>query len=328
MPDANFCQGCGQPFRTPDIAASSSPDRPSQTRSDSPPAQDTVAQTCFRCSAPLRPGAKVCEACGLDVASLFGEAAAASADVPDDLRELTFFNRSPSPDPQLVVLKTYAGWLAVAVVVLIGSFTAYSWLEASNVISRLIGGNADMFSVQAEKPQRAVAQRPIRPAPNAALADAPQVSPAAAPVPAAETAHTGDAKPAPIAAPPQRPADVKVPTATATTSPPLFEPRTAGGAAAATTQVNVPVAAVPAATPPVEHAMPAATPAPAAAAPKAEVAPPPRKRVVVTQIEPNKSGGRPRNELEVFFRRWKKSFRQGVSDSPCTQQERALNQCN
>lgn len=287
-------------------------------------------QTCFRCSAPLPAGAKVCEACGLDVASLFGQDAATPTDPPDEFRELTFFNRSPSPDPQLAVLKTYAGWLAVAVVVLIGSFTAYSWLEASNVISRLIGGNADMFSAQAEKPQRTIAQRPVRPAPDAAPADAPQVSPPAVSSLAAETAHADGAKPAPVTA--QRSAEVAVPMqpVMAATSPPLFEPRTEGESAAAATQVDVPSAAAPAAMPPAEDVKPAVISShpPVVAAPKAEVAPKPRKRVVVTQIEPNKSDSRPRDELEAFFRRWKKSFRQGVSDSPCTQQERALNQCN
>ena len=255
------------------------------------------------------------------MASLFGPETAKPVDPPVDLRELTFFNRSPPPDPQFVALKTYAGWLAVAVFVLIGSFAAYSWLEASNVISRLIGGNADLFSAQAEKPQRTVVRHPVQPAP--VPTDAPQVT-VALPKgdrPEMESSRIDDAKSLPVAGQPQPPVDVEARTLS-TISPPRMTVKSATAAP----QVDRADSVAPAVTLSAEDAAPAA--APVATAPKIEPAPKPRRSVVVTQIEPNRNGSSPRSELEAFLRSWKKSFRQGVSDRPCTQQERALNQCN
>ena len=326
MAGANFCQGCGRPVRASAKAASSSPDQPSgkpraETTSKPSSPQEAAARTCFRCSAPLAAGANVCGACGLDVASLFGPETAKPVDPPVDLRELTFFNRSPPPDPQFVALKTYAGWLAVAVFVLIGSFAAYSWLEASNVISRLIGGNADLFSAQAEKPQRTVVRHPVQPAP--VPTDAPQVT-VALPKgdrPEMESSRIDDAKSLPVAGQSQPPVDVEARTQSAT-SPPRMTVKSATAAP----QVDRADSVAPVVTPQAEDAAPAA--APVATAPKIEPAPKPRRSVVVTQIEPNRNGSSPRSELEAFLRSWKKSFRQGVSDRPCTQQERALNQCN
>ena len=274
-----------------------------------------MPRTCFRCSAPLADGAKVCAACGLDVEELFG-ASAPHADSQVDLRELTFFNRPPPPDPQTAALKTYGGWLAVVALVLVGSFAAYSWLNASNVMSRLVGGGADVFSADSVEPRSAIAQSHDRQTSAVAVTrpEAPSADQLAATL--SPPPQSDEVRPATAAAP-------QIPPPTAIAAPPpavassLPESPATDGAPPAV-QARAPETALL----PGEQVVPAP-------APRAEAAEPaPKKRVVVTQIEPNKKGSGPANELDAFFRRWKKSFRQGVEDRPCTQQERALNQCN
>ena len=157
MPEANFCQGCGRPF----VAAQSIPAEPSQPAARAQ-ATGAVPRTCFRCSTPLADGATVCAACGLDVEELFG-AAASRGSSQADLRELAFFNRPPPPDPQTAAFRTYGGWLVVIVLALLGTFAAYAWLDASNVMSRLAGGGADVFSAEAVDPQPAAAGVQTRP---------------------------------------------------------------------------------------------------------------------------------------------------------------------
>lgn len=309
MPEANFCQGCGQPFVASESASSSPSDRSSSTQSAAP-------RTCFRCSAPLADGASACEACGLDVEGLFGPSAS-QPDKAADLGELAFFKQPSAPDPQAGTLKTYAGWAAVVVLALVGSFAAYSWLEASNVINRLIGGNAEVFSAEVVKPQPTATQRPSRPTSAAAVAQPEVVSAGDLAATLSAPADGTRVKPAAVAPQPESSTAAAAPQTRSVDAFPTttLEPRMEG-AARATTQAYAPETAP----------LPVET---APSAPQAETAPAkPQKRVVVTQIEPNKNGDRPANELEAFFRRWKKSFRQGVEDRPCTQQERALNQCN
>ena len=314
MPEANFCQGCGRPF-----VASASTSSPSDQASQ-PQKRNDAPRTCFRCSAPLADGAKVCAACGLDVEGLFG-AAVPGTDGQADLRELTFFNRPPPSDPQAAAFKTYGGWFAVVVLALIGSFAAYSWLNASNVMSRLVGGGADVFSAQAVNPQSAIAPSTAR-----------QTSAVAVTRP--DTA-SADQLAAPLSPPPAG-GEVRPATAAALPPPTAAAPPARMGAVPSAAAVSSPEPQLADSAPPVEQAsapetalLPGEQLVPAPASPPAQaVAPAPKKHVVVTQIEPNKKGGGPANELDAFFRRWKKSFRQGVEDRPCTQQERALNQCN
>lgn len=314
MPEANFCQGCGRPFVASESTSSSPSDQAAQPRKRS-----DVPRTCFRCSAPLADGAKVCAGCGLDVEELFG-ASAPHADSQVDLRELTFFNRPPPPDPQTAALKTYGGWFAVVVLVLVGSFAAYSWLNASNVMSRLVGGGADVFSAGSVESRSAIAQSHDRQTsavavtrPEAPSAD--QLAATLSPPPQSDEARSAAPQipsPTAVAAPAQV---VAVPPPAAASSLPEAP---ATDSARPTVQAHAPETALL----PGEQVVTAPPPQ------VESVEPAPKKRVVVTQIEPNKKGSGPANELDAFFRRWKKSFRQGVEDRPCTQQERALNQCN
>lgn len=340
MPGANFCQGCGRP-----LSAEIEPNKPAPSETAQPPRQ----HVCFRCSAPLAADAKVCEKCGLDVENLInpppqsqppGRAA--------DLAEVTFFSQPPPPDPQLAALKNYATWFAAMMFAIIASFAAYSWLEASNVIGRLIGENAPRTQVQTLEPLSAVNSRQTS-VPSFIKGDAGgndagnAVAPDAESTPAAAPAETLVAKSAEAdKGLPDNKAVKKAKAKAATPSNSVSDVNTTAPAS----DVLLPL---PAAKPEMETAeqplpignpeqafAPEAVPVqsqaespPAAAVPPAPQAKP-RKRVIVTQIEPNKNskgGAKVASPVEDFFRRWKKSIKQGVNDRPCTQQEKALNQC-
>lgn len=359
MPGANFCQGCGRPLSVPFNF-----DLPPQPNAQPPNAQPQSQQhVCFRCSAPLNADAKVCEKCGLNVENLVNTPAPQlPPGTAAGLAEVTFFSQPAPPDPRLLAFKAYAGWFAAILFACLASFAGYSWLEASNVIGRLIGDNAGKTQVRTLEPLTAAVPRAI-PAPSASRPALEKTN-----VQVKATAQEGG--PISDAAVAAVPADV-APTASATpednlpnSEPKPRESRSNRAAApdntAALTKSALPPmpkaesVALPADAPVIPSADTApqtATPeldqpqqdgmpdqpeaiSTAAVAPQTETAeaprPKPKRHVVVTQIELNKkqNGGKAANGLEDFFRRWKKSIKQGVSSRPCTQQEKALNQCN
>ncbi|HEX5538310.1 MAG TPA: zinc ribbon domain-containing protein [Methylophilaceae bacterium] len=366
MPGANFCQGCGRPLSVPFNF-----DLPPQPNAQPPNAQPPNAQpqsqqhVCFRCSAPLNADAKVCEKCGLNVENLINTPAPQlPPGTAAGLAEVTFFSQPAPPDPRLLALKAYAGWFAAILFAFLASFAAYSWLEASNVIGRLIGDDAGKTQVRTLEPLTVAVPRAI-PAPaanrpalektnvqdKAAAQEDEPASDAAATVATAPADVTPTASAMPdnnVPNPGPKPKESSsnksaVPDNTAapakSTLPPMPKAESVALPADAPALPSADTALQTAA-PEVAQTQQDATPDESAAVSTAAVAPPaetaeaprpkPKRHVVVTQIELNKkqNGGKAANGLEDFFRRWKKSIKQGVSSRPCTQQEKALNQCN
>lgn len=341
MPGANFCQGCGRP-----LSAEIEPNKATQSEAAQPARQ----HVCFRCSAPLAADAKVCDKCGLNVENLINPPPASQlpAGKAADLAEVTFFSQPPPSDPQLAALKTYATWFAATIFAVIASFSAYSWLEASNVIGRLIGENAAKSQVQALEPLHAANSQGKAAVPSFIKTDA-QGDVADVAAPDADTAAVA----APVETRVAKSAEAdKAPSGNTAAKKPRAKAKTARSSGSAgdddkTAPASNVLPPLPAAKPEMETAQqqlpmdnpeqayaPEAIPAQPEAESSAATASPapqakPRKRVIVTQIEPNKNkrSAPAVSPVEDFFRRWKKSIKQGVSDRPCTQQERALNQC-
>jgi ribosomal protein L40E len=317
MPEANFCQGCGRPF-----AAPADPDPVVRAANDINPQQ----QSCFRCGVPLAAGAKVCEKCGLNMESL--KPPPHSSAKAAGLAEVTFFKQPPPPDPQLAAIKTYAGWFTTILLAFFASYAAYSWLEASNVISRLIGGAsgetpAQILTLSAPRTSNADSM----PATVPERLDRQQAAAAPAAVSAEPVALQGatDTESRPAVSADIADADL---TESADKMPSQsLQPQVLEAAVEKGEQAFAPEAA------PITSGRTATPDDMAALSPskpvsrEEETQSPAKKRVVVTQIEPNKQST-PGSEIEAFFRRMKKSIKQGVSERPCTQQERALNQCN
>ena len=335
MPGANFCQGCGRP-----LSAEIEPNKPAQSEAAQP-----RQHVCFRCSAPLAAEAKVCEKCGLNVENLVNPPP--QSQLPPgraaNLAEVTFFSQPPPSDPQLAALKTYASWFAAMIFAVIASFAAYSWLEASNVIGRLIGENAAKTQVQTLEPLSAVTSQRNKSVPSFTKVDAKEDDGGNAAAPDADS--TAAAPPAETLVAKSAEADKAL-----TDNKAAKKPKAKARTAASSSSVSAVNTAAPASDvlPPLPVAKPEAdttgqqlpmdspeqafAPEATPAQPEAESLPTPqskpKKRVIVTQIEPNKKGGaKVVSPVEDFLRRWKKSIKQGVSDRPCTQQEKALNQC-
>lgn len=315
MPEANFCQGCGRRL-SPSVEAGYS------SQKDQPQSEPHV---CFRCSAPLPDGAKVCEKCGLNVESLFHtQLPQPQAVNAARLAELTFFNRPPPPDPQVAAFKTYAGWFAVVLLAIVGSFSAYSWLEASNVLGRLTGGDSRESKAQVLSSQRSMAPLSVTDGP--ALPQGPEdgVQTVSASV-GGNTVTAGSAKEG---------AGSAVAIEESDSGPSAVK---ASGHAETVPQ-TIPSSDMIAPEGQSEELLPAELALSQEATPvrldehKPAREPEIRRQkrsVAVANIEVNKQArSTPRNEVEDFFRRWKKSIKQGVTERPCTQQEIALNQCN
>lgn len=349
MPQANFCQGCGKPLSAQlDTGLPNDPpsDPPNDPSAQQKPAPSPPQHLCFRCSAPLPANAKICEKCGLNVENLLKPPPQAHARKTADLAEITFFSRPPPADPQMAAFKTYAGWLIAILLAFFASSAAYSWLESSNVISRLIGGDtrnaqAQKFPLGAAEPREDsianfktelagtggenndISEDPDKQeaATNSASADA-DVSKSVEDGPIASRKLQPEVEPAK----PATRAKVKAPVESAGQDSSTIERANLqspeeisadSDQAFASETIPEPDAEQreEAASMDAERQMPAAQPAA-------------KKRVTVTQIEPtNRQRATPASEIEAFFRRLKKSVKQGVSDPPCTQQQKVLNQC-
>lgn len=248
------------------------------------------------------------------------------------LAELTFFTQPPPPDPQRAVFKTYAGWFMTILLAFFASYAAYSWLESSNVIRRLVGGTsgetpAQILTLSATQASKTNAM----PAAATERLDRKQAAPvtvSAEPV-ALQEAGVAESRPSQEA---KSIIPDEVPYADSSESAgkmpaQSLEPQALETATEKSGQDFVPEAASVTLDRSVTPDDMADSPPSKSVSREKETQPTAKKRVVVTQIEPNKQTT-PGSEIEAFFRRMKKSIKQGVSERPCTQQERALNQCN